>query len=200
MVRGVCVHLVSHRGAHRPGDRLHEGPGVTRRGPAGGGESVAVPERGREIPIDGTKYAVAQSVEALEAWGGPVGPFNADAQVLELRHVDPSSALHGGFYYAVIAAGREGGAALPNDRGVSTVHGHCVAAERVGHLMAVPEHDAVAGRPLFQRVESGPEAVLAKHNFHAPERRVRHLVGGRLGRTAPDIEAQHHAHHEDERD
>ncbi len=169
---------------------------MTRGGAAWRGEGVAVPERGVEIAIEGAEHAVAQSVNALEAWARSAGPVHADAQPLELRHVDPSLVPHRGLHHAVVAPGGEAGAALPDDRRVSPVQGHRVSAEGVGHLVAIAEHGAVAGCPTPERVERGAETLAAEHGFHAGKGGVGHS-GGRW--PAPGAEAEQDSSNHDYR-
>jgi hypothetical protein len=139
---------------------------------------------------------VAQPVNALEAWTRSSGPVHADAETLELGHVDPPLVPHRGLDYAVVAPGGEARAALPDDRRVTPVEGHRVAAEGVGHLVPIAEHGAITGCPALQRIERGSETVAMEHGFRAGECRVGR-DGGR--RPAPGTEAEQDSSNQDYR-
>jgi len=57
------------------------------------------------------------------------------------------------------------------------VQGHCVAAQGVGHLVAIAEHGAVTDRPALKRVERGAETLAAEHGFQVGEGGVGHSGG-----------------------
>jgi hypothetical protein len=92
--------------------------------------------------------------------------------------------VQGGLDHTVVAAGREHGPALPDDRHVTPVPLDGSASQRVRNLMALALERGIALGPAPEGVQCGGEAPAVEDALHPTE----HLPGItlRIGPAMPD--------------